>query len=63
MFDTLMSESWWEILVTAYGFGAAMWEKSARSQRFGMFGTGRGGESGGYQGGVGEPRTGIIYNF
>ena len=29
---------WDEILVTADGFGAAMWEKCARSQRFGKFG-------------------------
>ena len=39
---------WDEILVTADGFGAAMREKCAQSQGFGIFGLGRAG--GGYHG-------------
>ena len=33
---------WDEILVTADGLGAAMWEKCTQPQGFGMFGPGRG---------------------
>ena len=36
-----------EILVTFDGFGAAMSEKSAQSQGFGVFGPGRAGGAGG----------------
>ena len=45
--------SWDAILVTVVAFGALMWKTCAQSHRFGL---GRVG------GGVGEPRTGIIYN-
>ena len=50
--------SWDAILVTVVAFGALMWEKCAQSHSFGL------GRGGGYHwggGGVGEPRTGIIY--
>ena len=53
--------SWDAILVTVVAFGALMWKTSAQSHRFGL---GRMGGGGGYHwggGGVGEPRTGIIY--
>ena len=49
--------SWDAILVTVVAFGALMWKTCAQSHRFGL---GRvGGDTMG--GGVGEPRTGIIY--
>ena len=51
---------WDEILMTVDGFGAAMWEKYAWSQGFGIFGPGRAGGGGGGAG-MGGPRTGIIY--
>ena len=38
---------WDEILVTSDGFGAAMWEKCAQSQEFGIFGPWRAGGEGG----------------
>ena len=41
---------WDEILVTVDGFGAAMWEKYAQSQGFGVVGPGRAGGRGGYHG-------------
>ena len=54
--------SWDAILVTVVAFGALMWEKCAQSHSFGL---GRVGGGGGYHwgGGVGEPRTGIIYIY
>ena len=50
--------SWDAILVTVVAFGALMWKTCAQSHRFGL-----GRVGGGYHwgGGVGEPRTGIIY--
>ena len=50
--------SWDAILVTVVAFGALMWKKCAQSHRFGL---GRVGGGGYHWGGVGEPRTGIIY--
>ena len=43
--------SWDAILVTVVAFGALRWKKCAQSPSFGL----------GRVGGVGEPRTGIIY--
>ena len=52
--------SWDAILVTVVAFGALMWKTCAQSHRFGLGRVGGGGiPLGG--GGVGEPRTGIIY--
>ena len=51
--------SWDAILVTVVAFGALMWKTCAQSHRFGLGGWGGGDTIGG--GGVGEPRTGIIY--
>ena len=51
--------SWDAILVTVVAFGALMWEKCAQSHSFGLGRVGGGGIPLG--GGVGEPRTGIIY--
>ena len=49
--------SWDAILVTVVAFGALMWKTCAQSHRFGL-----GRVGGGIPwGGVGEPRTGIIY--
>ena len=53
--------SWDAILVTVVAFGALMWKKCAQSHRFGLGRVGVGDTIGG--GGVGEPRTGIIYSF
>ena len=53
--------SWDAILVTVVAFGALMWKKCAQSHRFGLGRVGVGDTIGG--GGVGEPRTGIIYTF
>ena len=50
--------SWGAILVTVVAFGALMWKTCAQSHRFGL---GRVGGGGYHGGGVGEPRTGIIY--
>ena len=52
--------SWDAILVTVVAFGAHMWEKCAHSHSFGLGRVGRGIPMGG---GVGEPRTGIIYIY
>ena len=54
--------SWDAILVIVVAFGALMWKTCARSHRFGL---GRVGGGGGdtMGGGVGEPRTGIIYIY
>ena len=51
---------WDTILVTVVAFGALMWKKCAQSHRFGLGRVGGGIALGG--GGVGEPRTGIIYS-
>ena len=53
--------SWGAILVTVVAFGALMWEKCAQSHSFGLGRVGGGGIPLGGGGGVGEPRTGIIY--
>ena len=53
--------SWDAILVTVVAFGALMWKTCAQSHRFGLGRVGGGGDTIG-GGGVGEPRTGIIYN-
>ena len=45
--------------MTVVAFGALMWEKCAQSHSFGLGRVGGGGYHWG--GGVGEPRTGIIY--
>ena len=52
--------SWDAILVTVVAFGALMWKTCAQSHRFGLGGWGGGGY---HWGGVGEPRTGIIYIY
>ena len=52
--------SWDAILVTVVAFGALMWEKCAQSHSFGLGRVGGGIPLGG---GVGEPRTGIIYMY
>ena len=52
--------SWDAILVTVVAFGALMWKKCAQSHRFGLGRVGGGDTIGG---GVGEPRTGIIYIY
>ena len=49
------------ILVTVVAFGALMWKTCAQSHRFGLGRVGGGGIPWG--GGVGEPRTGIIYIY
>ena len=56
--------SWDAILVTVVAFGALMWKTCAQSHRFGLgrVGVGAGGGDTIGGGGVGEPRTGIIYN-
>ena len=53
--------SWDAILVTVVAFGALMWKTCAQSHRFGLGRVGGGIPLGG--GGVGEPRTGIIYIY
>ena len=53
--------SWDAILVTVVAFGALMWKTCAQSHRFGLGRVGGGYHWGG--GGVGEPRTGIIYIY
>ena len=53
--------SWDAILVTVVAFGALMWKTCAQSHRFGLGRVGGGGYHWG--GGVGEPRTGIIYGL
>ena len=58
---TQIGRVWDAILVTDDGFGARMCKKCAQSHRFGL-GSGWGGVPLG-GGGVGEPRTGIIYIY
>ena len=56
--------SWDAILATVVAFGALMWKKCAQSHRFGLGRwEGGGGDTIGGGGGVGEPRTGIIYTL
>ena len=59
---TRIGRLWDAILVTDDGFGARMCKKCAQSHRFGLLGwVGGGGGIPLGGGGVGEPRTGIIY--
>ena len=58
---TQIGRLWDAILVTDDGFGARMCKKCAQSHRFGLGSGGGGIPLGG--GGVGEPRTGIIYSL